>query len=286
MGIGPFGIIEKQIPERSILFLVMSQYATLEIHQENKSLVVSLNRPELHNAFDQRMITELTEVFRAVDKRQGVRSVVLTGQGSTFCAGADLSMMKAAAESDFEQNVAEGELIFNLMMAVDRCPLPVVGRINGSAIGGGAGLVSCCDIVVAVDRARFSFSEARLGLVPAVISSFVIAKIGQSYARELFLTGERFDARYAQRIGLVHHVVKEENLDDTVAQRLAELNMAAPGAQAITKEIIQKTTSIHNLITGSELAEIIANRRNSAEGREGMSAFLEKRLPRWQENGE
>jgi methylglutaconyl-CoA hydratase len=232
------------------------------------------------------MIAELTDLFRTVDKRKDVRSVVLTGQGRTFCAGADLAMMQAAAESDFEQNVAEGELIFNLMMAIDRCPLPVGGRINGSAIGGGAGIVSCCDIVIAVDQAKFSFSEARLGLVPAVISPFVIAKIGQTNARELFLTGERFDARHAQRIGLVHHVVNEENLDDTVAQRLAELKMAAPGAQAAVKEIIQKTAGLHNPNRGSELAEIIANHRKSAEGREGMNAFLEKRLPWWQEKGE
>jgi methylglutaconyl-CoA hydratase len=264
----------------------MNQFATLEIHQKDRSFVISLNRPELHNAFDQRMIAELTEVFRTIDKRQGVRSVVLTGQGRTFCAGADLAMMKAAAEYDFEQNVAEGELIFDLMMAIDRCPLPVVGRINGSAIGGGAGIVSCCDIVIAVDRAKFSFSEARLGLVPAVISPFVIAKIGQTNARELFLTGERFDARHAQRIGLIHHVVKEETLDNTVAQRLTELNKAAPGAQTAAKEIIHKTTGLHNPVTGSELAEIIANHRNSAEGREGMNAFLDKRLPWWQENGE
>jgi methylglutaconyl-CoA hydratase len=181
--------------------------------------------------------------------------------------------------------VAEGAMIFNLMMAIDHCPLPVVGRINGSAIGGGAGLVSCCDIVVAVERAKFSLSEVRLGLVPAVISPFVIAKIGQTNARELFLTGERFDAHHAYRIGLVHHVVNKEALDEVIAQRLAELNMAAPGAQTVAKEIIQETAGLHNPYRGRELAEIIANRRSSAEGREGMNAFLEKRLPWWQEKG-
>ena len=195
-------------------------------------------------------------------------------------------MMKDAAEFDYEQNVAEAESIFDLMMAVNSCPKAVIGRINGSAIGGGAGLVCCCDIAVAVDRAKFSFSESRLGLVPAIISPFVIAKIGESNARELFLTGERFDAYHAQKIGLVHHVVGEDSLDITINNRIAELHMAAPGAQIAAKELIQKPHSIHSPAARDRLSRTIALRRNSDEGIEGMSAFLDKRLPSWQEESE
>lgn len=147
--------------------------------------------------------------------------------------------MRAAADYTFEQNVADGQAIFNLMMAVDSCPQPVVGRINGAAIGGGAGLVSCCDIVVASERATFAFSEARLGIAPAVISPFVLSRIGPGHARELFLTGERFDVRRAQAIGLVHHVAAESELDAVVAERVTQLLQAAPGAQAAIKELIR-----------------------------------------------
>lgn len=264
----------------------MNHYSRLEISQRSESIFVSLNRPELHNAFDQSMIAELTDFFRNIDERLDVRFVILTGKGRTFCAGADLTMMKAATEYDYERNVAEAESIFDLMLAIDSCPLPVVGRINGSAIGGGAGLVSCCDIVVAVDRARFSFSEARLGLIPAVISPFVIAKIGQSNVRELFLTGEQFNAVHAQRIGLVHHVVGEDALDRTVDERLAELHMAAPGAQAAAKKVIQKISALHDPSARTELVKTIAKRRSSEEAREGMGAFLGKRSASWQEKGE
>jgi len=169
------------------------------------------------------------------------------------------------------------------MLAVDRCPQPVVGRVNGAAIGGGVGLVSCCDIVVAVERATFAFSEVRLGIVPAVISPFVLARIGPGHARELFLTGERFDARRAQAVGLVNHVVAEEELDTAVAGRVAQLLQAAPGAQAAVKELIHTVAWRPKESVRAYTAETIARRRASDDGREGMSAFLEKRKPRWQE---
>lgn len=245
-------------------------------------LTVSLNRPEQHNAMNPAIMSELTRVFTKLPGREDVRVVVLTGNGRSFCAGADLAFMRAAADYTFEQNVADGQAIFDLMLALDRCPQPVVGRINGAAIGGGAGLVSCCDIVVAVERATFAFSEARLGIVPAVISPFVLSRIGPSHARELFLTGERFDARRAQAIGLVHHVVAEGDLDAAVADRVAQLLLAAPGAQAAIKELIRAVAYRPKESARDYTAETIARRRASDEGREGMSAFLEKRKPWWQ----
>jgi methylglutaconyl-CoA hydratase len=245
-------------------------------------LRVTLNRPQVHNAMHPEMINALLTVFRELPNRADVRVVVLSGEGRSFCAGADLAFMRAAADYSFEQNVADGKLIFDLMQVIDECPKPVVGRINGAAIGGGVGLVSCCDIVVAAERARFGLSEVRLGILPAVISPFVLAKIGEANGRELFLTGERFDAHHAQRIGLVQHVVPLEQLGEQVDERVQQLLQAAPGAQAAAKSLIQFVAKKPKIETREYTANLIAQRRASAEGREGMSAFLEKRKPSWQ----
>jgi methylglutaconyl-CoA hydratase len=246
-------------------------------------LRVTLNRPQVHNAMNPEMINALLAVFQEIAHREDVRVVVLSGEGRSFCAGADLAFMRAAADYGFEQNVADGELIFDLMQVIDECPKPVVGRINGAAIGGGVGLVSCCDIVVAAERARFGLSEVRLGILPAVISPFVLAKIGEANGRELFLTGERFDAHHAQRIGLVQYVVPLEQLDEQVNERVQQLLQAAPGAQAAAKSLIRFVPKKSKIETREYTANLIAQRRASAEGREGMSAFLEKRKPSWQE---
>ncbi len=254
------------------------------LHQAGPVLTIALNRPELHNAMNPALIAGLTHAFAERAQAAGVRVVVLTGNGRSFCAGADLAAMRAAADYTFEENVADGGAIFDLMLAIDRCPRPVIGRVNGPAIGGGVGLVSCCDIVVAVERAVFAFSEARLGIVPAVISPFVLARIGPSAARELFLTGERFDARRAQAIGLVGHVVAEAELDTAVAERVEQLLQAAPGAQATAKDLIHTVAFQPKESLREITATTIAARRASDEGREGMSAFLEKRKPWWQQS--
>lgn len=249
----------------------------------NRVLTLALNRPDVHNALNPQLVAELTLIFRQASQRDDVRVVVLTGAGHSFCAGADLVSMRAAADYDFEQNVADGAAIFDLMFAIDRCAKPVVGRINGAAIGGGVGLAATCDIVVADERAKFAFSEVRLGLVPAVIAPFVLNKIGPAHARQLFLTGERFDAYQARRIGLVHHVADREGLDVAVADYVEMLQKGAPLAQAATKELIRaagRPFDVENL--RQEMAEFIAGRRASDEGREGMMAFLQKREPAWQ----
>jgi methylglutaconyl-CoA hydratase len=254
----------------------------VELSLEDGVLRVALNRPQLHNAMNPEMIKSLFAVFGELRQRDDVRVVVLTGNGRSFCAGADLAFMRAAADYDFEQNVADGGAIFDLMQVIDECPKPVVGRINGAAIGGGIGLVSCCDIAVAVERAKFGLSEVRLGLLPAVISPFVLSKIGESNGRELFLTGERFDAHRARRIGLVQHVVAEADLDSAVDERVQQLLQAAPGAQADAKELIRTVIKQPKVETREYTSRLIARRRASDEGREGMSAFLEKRNPDWQ----
>jgi methylglutaconyl-CoA hydratase len=252
--------------------------------QSGDVLTVALNRPEYHNAMTPSLIAELTDIFEGVALRADVRVVVLTGRGRSFCAGADLAAMRAAADYSDDQNLADAEAIYDLMAAVDHCPRPVIGRINGAAIGGGAGLVSCCDIVVAVERASFAFSEVRLGIVPAVISPFVLSRIGPGHARELFLTGERFDAHHAQAIGLVHHVVAETALDDAVAERVDQLLTAAPGAQAIAKELIRAVAFQPKDAMRDYTTTLIARCRAGDEGREGLGAFLEKRKPWWQAN--
>ncbi len=256
---------------------------TIEVKTEGNVVKVALNRPENHNAFNPQMVAELTAFFNGVTADTPMRVIVLTGKGRSFCAGADLAFMRAAADFTYAENVADGQAIFDLMQAVDSCPRPVIGRINGAAIGGGAGLVSCCDNVVAVGRAKFGFSEARLGIVPAVISPFVVSKIGASHARALFLSGERFDAAHARHIGLVHHLATDETeLDALVAQRVHEYLQAAPGAQAAAKKLIEQVAGQSKTTMRAYTSELIAQRRASAEGREGMSAFLEKRPPFWQ----
>jgi len=254
------------------------------LKKEGSVLTVSLNRPLSHNAMTPEMVLGLTAVFQDVNDRDDIRVVVLTGNGRSFCAGADLSFMHAAADYSFDDNVSDGEAIFDLMQAVDSCLKPVVGRVNGAAIGGGVGLASCCDIVVAVDRAKFAFSEVRLGILPAVISPFVVAKIGPGNSRELFLTGERFMADRAKEIGLVQHVVGENELDEKVNERVAALLQAAPGAQAAGKELIRVVAYQEKTAVREYTSNLIAQRRASAEGKEGMGSFLEKRNPYWQEN--
>lgn len=259
----------------------MSELVVLQ--QDGAVLTVALNRPEVHNAMNPALIARLTALFRdEIPAREDVRVVVVTGNGRSFCAGADLATMRAAADFTFAENVADGEAIFDLMQAVDTCPKPVVARVNGAAIGGGAGLVACADIVVAVERAMFAFSEARLGIVPAVISPFVLAKIGVGNGRELFLTGERFGAARAQAVGLVGWVVAEDELDTAVAERVQQLLQAAPGAQAAIKTLIATVAHQPQAAMRQPTATLIAQRRASAEGKEGMSSFLEKRKPGWQ----
>ncbi len=255
----------------------------VEIKQDGAVLTIALNRPQIHNAITPEMIAGLNEVFHALPQRDDVRVVVLTGNGRSFCAGADLNFMRAASDFSFADNVADGEALFDLMSLIDNCPKPIVGRVMGAIIGGGMGLVSCCDIVVAAERCTFGLSEVCLGIVPAVISPFVLAKIGVSNGRQLFLTGERFNAQYAQKINLVHHVVPESELDSKVSERVAHLLQAAPGAQAAAKTLIKQVSPSRNQETiRTYTANLIAQRRASDEGKEGMSSFLEKRTPTWQ----
>ncbi|UCG22788.1 MAG: enoyl-CoA hydratase/isomerase family protein [Chloroflexota bacterium] len=244
-------------------------------------VTVTMNRPGEHNALNDQLIEELTGAFHSLADQEDVRVIILTGNGRSFCAGADLKNTKAVAEAGFDRALAIGHAIFDLMCAVDSCPIPVIARVNGSAIGGGMGLVCSSDIAVTVGRAKFGFSEVRLGLMPAVISPFVLAKIGASKVRELFLTGERFDANQASEIGLVHWVVPEDQLDEKVAERAEQLLLGAPGAQSAVKLLLKEFISLPADEARSFTSDLFARRIVSDEGREGISAFLEKRKPDW-----
>jgi methylglutaconyl-CoA hydratase len=242
----------------------------LKIERDDDLLRVTLARPETRNAFDAQLIAELAEAFVDVGK---ARAVLLSGEGPSFCAGADVDWMRASIALDYDSNVADANALRGMLEAIDRCPAPVVVRVQGHALGGGAGLVACADIAVADSQAVFAFSEVKLGIIPAVISPFALAKIGQSWARRYFVTGERFDAATAQRIGLVHDVATD--LDAAVERVLAELRSAGPRAARHAKRLVLDAPD------GPETARLIAERRTSEEGQEGLCAFLERRSPNW-----
>lgn len=240
---------------------------------------VVLDRPEVRNAFDGAMVRELRDAVAAASARDDIRVIVLAGRGSVFCAGADLEWMRTAAGFTREENLADARALFDLYETIDRSPKAVVAAVQGAALGGGAGLVAVADVAVAEEGARFGFTEVRLGLVPAVISPFVVRKIGASAARELFLTGERFSAARAAAIGLVHRVVKLDELDAATDERVGELLQAAPGAVAAAKVLLRGVEGRPPDAVRDLACETIAERRASPEAQEGLRAFLEKRGP-------
>ncbi|HVM57276.1 MAG TPA: enoyl-CoA hydratase-related protein [Gaiellaceae bacterium] len=244
--------------------------SALRIERDGQVLRVTLARPDRRNAFDASLIAELAEAFVDVGR---ARAVVLAGDGPSFCAGADVDWMRASAGLSYDENVADANALRWMLESIDGCPAPVVARVQGHALGGGAGLVAVADIAIASPDATFAFSEVKLGIVPAVISPFALAKIGPGTARRYFVTGERFDAATALRIGLVSEVA--DDLDAAVERVVAELLSAGPTAARWAKRLVRERPD------GPETARWIAERRTSEEGQEGLAAFLEKRPPRW-----
>lgn len=242
---------------------------------------VALARPEVRNAFNAEVIAELTGTFERLGADDAVRAVVLAGEGSVFCGGADVNWMRASLDLSRERNLADARAMSQMFRTIDTCPKPVVGRIHGAALGGGAGLAAVCDVVVASEDATFGFTEVKLGIIPAVISPFVLAKIGASHARALFLTGERFDAGRAQRIGLVHHVVAPALLDQAVAAVADDLRGAGPSAVAAAKALIARVREADYDASLELTAQAIAHQRTTPEGQEGLRAFLERRKANW-----
>ncbi len=259
-----------------------TNYSTIIVNIEDRVARVTLNRTEVHNAFNNFLINDLYDTFDKLKDENEVRVIVITGNGKSFCAGADLNWMKSVVNYSYEQNLEESLKLANLMYLIFTHPKPVIARVNGSAVGGGVGLMSVCDILIADENAKFGLSEVKLGLVPAAISPFVMSRIGEPRARELFITGERITAKRAEELNLINYAVPSEKLDDAVNEKVNLILQNGPQAVKSVKEMIINVgyrigiDEVHNYT-----AELIANLRLSPEGQEGMNAFLEKRKPSW-----
>jgi len=259
-----------------------TNYSTIIVNIDDRIARVTLNRPEVHNAFNNILINDLYDCFEKLKSEPNLRLIIITGNGKSFCAGADLNWMKSVVNYSYEQNLEESLKLAKLMYLIFTHPKPVIARINGSAVGGGVGLMSVCDILIADENAIFGLSEVKLGLVPAVIAPFVMSRIGESHARELFITGQRITAKRAFELNLINYAVPADRIDEVVNEKADLILQNGPEAVKAVKEMIYKVghqikiDEVHNYT-----AELIANLRLSPEGQEGMNAFLEKRKPNW-----
>jgi methylglutaconyl-CoA hydratase len=256
--------------------------STLKINIAHRVAVVWLTRAEVRNAFNETTIAELTDAFRTLGADAGVRAIVLAAEGPAFCAGADLDWMRRMAQYSHAENRADALRLANMLRTIHECPKPVIARVHGAAFAGGMGLVAACDVAIASSNAEFCLTETRLGLIPATIAPYVMRAIGPSQARRYFLTAEKFGATEASRIGLVHSVVPLEDIDTAVNELLGALMLTSSEAVAEAKRLVRDLAfrPIDDA-TVADTAERIATIRSSADGREGIASFLEKRKPRW-----
>jgi methylglutaconyl-CoA hydratase len=258
-----------------------TRYEHLRRTDEGPVATVALARPDARNALNAALTAEVTRCFEELAEDEGVRVVVLAGEGPAFCAGADVGYMRDTAGFSYEENLEDARRLAEMFQAVDGLPKPVVARVQRAAIGGGAGLAAAVDVAVAEEGTQFAFSEVRLGIAPATIAPFVVRKIGHSRARALFLTGERFDANQARELGLVHEVVPEGELDASVDRVVAQLLQGGPAAQAAIKALLQQVEATEPMEALGLMTQLIAELRAGEEGQEGLRAFLEKRDPYW-----
>jgi methylglutaconyl-CoA hydratase len=255
--------------------------ASVLIERDGSVLRITLNRPDVRNAIDEEVIGALSSAATAAADDRSLRAIVLAGNGKAFCAGADVGWMAKAIAYSHHENLSDAEDLARLMERLDTLPVPVIGRVQGSALGGGVGLAAICDIVVAADDAVFGLTEVKLGILPAVVAPYVLRKVGISAARELFLTGVRFDASRAKEIGLVHEVVPADTLDAAVTRRIKEVLTASPAGVARAKALIREIAGAPPDHVIGVTTNAIAAQRVSDEGQEGLRAFLEKRKPSW-----
>lgn len=248
---------------------------------ENKVAKVTFNRPDVHNAFNDIMIKELSEVFDCIAENDDVRVVILTGKGKSFCAGADLNWMRRVKDYSYEDNLKGSLKLADMFYKIYASPKPTIAQVNGVAIGGGTGFVAVCDIAIAADQAKFSFSEVKIGLIPACISPYVMKKCGEGKCREFFLTGERLTAKKAFNAGLVNAVVELKEIDKYVDELVSRLISSGPEAITKCKELLRNVAQMPFDKAREYTAEVIARLRISDEGQEGMAAFFDKRKPKW-----
>lgn len=254
---------------------------SLRVERRGAVAVLTIDRPEVRNAFDGAMIDELTRAYREAAGDGAIRAVVLQAEGEVFSAGADLAWMQRMAEASPEENLADARRLAQLMRLVDICPKPTIARIQGTALAGAVGLIACCDIAIAAEKAEFGLSEVRLGLIPAVIAPYVVRAVGPRAARRLFLTAHRIKAPEARHLGLVHETVAAAGLDDAVARQIAAILAGGPAAQAAAKQLVADVALPIDEALIEETARRIAAIRASPEAREGLAAFLAKRKPQW-----
>lgn len=264
--------------------MLKDKLKTVVYKVKNKVAHVTLNRPEVHNAFNDTMIKELSTIFDDIEKNPNVRVVIVTGAGKSFCAGADLNWMRRVKDYSYDDNLNESLDLAEMLYKIYASSKPTIARVNGTAIGGGTGLVAVCDIAIASSAAKFSFSEVKLGLIPACISPYVIKKCGEGKCREFFLTGERLTAEKACAAGLVNLVVPLEEIDVVVDKFVDRLISSGPEAIKKCKELLRRVPEMSFDDAKKYTAEVIAQLRISDEGQEGMNAFLEKRRPKWSED--
>ncbi len=257
------------------------KYTTIEYRKTGNVGRINFARPEIHNAFNSTVIEEMSHLFDELLKDDDLRVIVLSGQGKSFCAGADLNWMRSVVDQSYEQNLDESNKLAELFYKVYSFPRPVIGRINGAAIGGGTGFVAVCDIAIAAESAKFSFSEVKIGVVPACIGPYVIKKMGEGKARELFITGERMNAKRAYKVGLVNKVVDDVELDAEVDSLVKMILSSGPEAITMAKKLVSEVPAMSPDQFKPYTAEMIAKLRISDEGQEGMDAFLNKRKPKW-----
>ena len=256
-------------------------YETLVLTKKDDVTTVALNRPDVHNAMNETLMNELTRCFRQLSTDDSVRVIILTGNGKSFCAGADLAWMKKMVNYSQEENKKDSHLLLDMYESIQSCPKPVLGRINGAAFGGGIGLLAVCDITITVPEVTFAFSEVKLGIIPAVISTFVGPRMTPATMRRLFITGERFDSATAQKIGLIDIIVTPDKLDETINSSVEQVRSSGPRAIQEVKHLMDNRVKMDVNDYKEFTVEKISELRVSQEGQEGIKGFLEKRKPNW-----
>ena len=258
-------------------------YDTIKLSKDGSTVTVSLNRPKVHNAMNETLMKELTTCFKELAKDDAVRTIILTGKGKSFCAGADLNWMKSMVNYSKEENIKDSKLLLDLYETIYSCPKPVIGRINGHAFGGGIGLIAVCDITITTPGFKFAFSEVNLGIIPSVISTYVAPRVLPADMKRLFITGERFDSEYAHKIGLIDFVVPTEEFDSKTQHYIGQVESSGPNAIKEAKNLI-KNLHVMDIEKYKEFTvKKISELRVSEEGQEGINAFLEKRKANWRE---
>jgi methylglutaconyl-CoA hydratase len=258
------------------------KYELIDVLKDNDIATVMLNRAEVHNAMNERLIKEITTCFKELANDEKTKVIVLTGKGESFCAGADLNWMKSMAMYSKEENIRDSRLLLDMYETIYNCPKPVIGKINGHAFGGGVGLIAVCDINIATVGSKFAFSEVKLGIIPSVISTYVVRRIGLSNMKRLFITGERFNSEYAKEIGLIDFITEKDDFNSTVERYVDQLKSSSPKAIKEIKNLVNNYKKMdiekYKEFTVGKISEL----RVSEEGQEGMNAFLEKRRPKWE----